>query len=284
MAGFLYYLPGYTDAGLEEIKTVKLGYAFGRRCTCLPVVKGPDGLAGVVVADESRLGEQRIGYYPEVQTWRRVPQAATPLATPLNPPLVRGEAGVKVASGDPAGPGLKVAPGDLGPWVGFYSECPPMPDDLARERMLEGHRVTLGDENDWLIPIARGCQNDESELVFYQALPTGVGVDDQGNWIADGVLPKYAVLWQIAMLYWTAFRAASDGDWEDMGDELAVQFDLAEAADKALTVLAANYHLGKIEVAVLGLFNDVAISSILQALVDWPGVQQWLKKKRMSQA
>jgi len=277
VAGFLYYLPGYTDAGLEEIKTVKLGYAFGRRCTCLPVVKGPDGLAGVVVADESRLGEQRIGYYPEVQTWRRVPQAATPLATPLNPPLVRGEAGVKVASGDPAGPGLKVAPGDPGPWVGFYSECPPMPDDLARERMLEGHRVTLGDENDWLIPIARGCQNDESELVFYQALPTRVGVDDEGNWIADGVLPKYAVLWQIAGAYWDAIVGSLSGDDLQAAD---LEFDFEDANDKALTALAANYRIGKVEVAMLGLFDNQMISQVLLALIDWPKILLWLEKKK----
>jgi len=280
MAGFLYYLPGYADAGLEEIKTAKLGYAFGRRCTGVQVMKGPDGGRGVVLADESRMGGQRIGYYPDQQSWRMVPVKKT---------LAAGHSSVLQPSVEP---GRKktlvdkppVAPGEPAPWVGFYTECPPTPDDLARERMLEGHRVTLGDENDWLIPIARGCKNDQSELVFYQPLPTGVGVDDQGNWIADGVLPKYAVLWQIASLYWTAFRAGSDGDWEELGDELLLQFDLAEAADKALTVLAANYHIAKIEVALLGLFNDEAISGVFRALVDWPGVQAWLKKKRMTRA
>ena len=55
--------------------------------------------------------------------------------------------------------------------------------------------------------------------------------------------------------------------------------EFADVNDAALLALATNYRVGKAEVVLLGLFDDRATVEILKALIDWPTISAWLKKK-----
>jgi hypothetical protein len=46
-----------------------------------------------------------------------------------------------------------------------------------------------------------------------------------------------------------------------------------------LLSLSTNYKLGKAEVALLGIFSDIAVGGILNALIDWPTFVAWREKK-----
>jgi hypothetical protein len=121
MPGFLYYLPKHSRRiTLAEISALGLGYAFDRQITPAEVLAhGPDGGAGVIVADPQRVEPGRIGMHADQQIWRKM-----------------------AGRGDAA-------------WVGMYADQRPTPADLARPSPLAGHAVTLGDGHEWLAPIAR---------------------------------------------------------------------------------------------------------------------------------
>jgi len=159
-------------------------------------------------------------------------------------------------------------------WLGWYTDQPPTPDDLARPDGLAGHLVTLGDGRQWVAPVARGVIDAGETLDWYYATPRQVDVDDAGEWVAGEVVPKYRELWQLAVAWWDAKKA---GTLE--GTNLT--FDFANYNDGALTALATNYRVGRFEVAKLGLFDEHNPAAILDALVDWPTVTEWLKKNLM---
>ncbi len=68
MGGYLYYVPGASDA---DPRAAGLKYAFdGRSPTRCPVTRGPDGDAGVVLSCDDAL---RVRYVPGEQEWGPVP-------------------------------------------------------------------------------------------------------------------------------------------------------------------------------------------------------------------
>lgn len=252
MSGLLYYLPECTRAiKVADLGKIGLGYAFDSRLVPREVQRGPGGDRGVVVADPDRLPEHLLGFWPEKQTWLKIP-------------------------------GL---PDGKEAWVGRHNDQPVRPPDLVRESVLPGHFVTLADGNDWLVPIARGINADGDEPFGYPNLPQTVGVDDAGAWTQGGVVPKYRRLWEIATAWWDAFAAAGPGP-DDVDDvvvddkrKVTIEFDFPGVNDAALYALATNYRVGKAEVALLGLFDDRSTVEVLEALIDWPTVQAWIKKK-----
>lgn len=244
MVGLLYYLPQQTRGiTLADIKAAELGYAFEERFTPCEVRGGPDKSGGVIVADDRGVPGHQIGYYPDQQEWRKIP-------------------------------GIEA-------WVGCYREAHPTPADLARTRMLNGHLVRLGDNQDWLIPVARGqIETDNQELRWYVALPEVIGIDDAGNWEPGAVLPQYAELWEIANRWWNIQgEATAEKEADETAESVTVRFDFAGVNDAALSALATNYRMGKAEVVLLGLFNRRCLYDILNALVDIPTIEEFLKKK-----
>ena len=123
MGCFLYFIPGAgAGVGLTDFERAGIGSAWPAERTKRETLQGPIGQGqGVVVAD-SRLGESRVGVFPDRQTWHKVPGSTA--------------------------------------WCGYYSEDPPTPDDLLRADPLPGHRVTLADGRPWLVPVARGVAED----------------------------------------------------------------------------------------------------------------------------
>ena len=78
MSCFYYWLPEVAPSiKLEEICTKGLGYALEDKHTARGCNNGPDGSHGSVVCHgDNRDG--KLGYWPDVQTWRRVPGHGNP--------------------------------------------------------------------------------------------------------------------------------------------------------------------------------------------------------------
>jgi len=165
-----------------------------------------------------------------------------------------------------------------GAWVGFGREHRPAPKDLAREEQLPGHEVRLADGQEWLVPVARGFTENDGELRWYIALPQKTTIDAEGNWMQGDVVACYARLWEIATTWWDTFHV------ETTPEGVTIRFDFAGSNDAAALVLAANYRLAKVEIALLGLFNARSPATVLNALVDWPTMETWLKKKQATPA
>lgn len=243
MAGLLYYLPGKSEhVVLADLAAAGLGYAFERELIARGVQRGPEGQGvGVVVADP-RLTESKLGYWPEKQSWRKVP-------------------------------GLEA-------WVGFYPDDRPQPVELLRRQVVPGHEVELADGRHWLIPVARAAVEEQDEIVGYQsALPETTAIDDNGHWVRGGLLPRYDELWALALRWWDALTKAGADQSAEAAETNRVEFDFAGVMDGALIALAANYRIGKADVALLGLFDEQRAIAILNALVDWPTFKRWVQKK-----
>lgn len=180
--------------------------------------------------------EERIGYFKDKQAWRKVPGTRA--------------------------------------WVGMYCDAPPLPADLGREQMLPGHSVRLGDEQYWTVPVARALAESDDQLQAFCALPSGVSLDDNGQWTTGEVVPRYRELWKIATDWFDTQYGEGQVD-----EENRLTFEFAEVNDAALTALAANYRIGKAEVALLGLFTQQTTFAILQAVIDQPTLDKWVKKK-----
>lgn len=235
MAGCLYYIPRFDrQIPFEEIRKAGLAYALDEKATACTVSNGPGGGGSGVVLAVGLFSGHRIGYFEAKQTWRRIPKSAA--------------------------------------WVGFYTDAPPVPDDLVRDQPLPGGIVTLGDGNEWSVPIARANSVTDGQLSSAIALPSRVTIDDDGAWRNDGIVPRYAELWAAADGFWAAFVVPM-AETDDQPE-----LDGTVAYDWALSALQANYRVGKAEVAMLGLFDDVNVARILRILIDWDTIVQWQKK------
>jgi len=242
MSGFVYFLPDRNgrpaDADLVAAGLAHLVPAG----PCRQVTAGPGGAAGVVFA-AAATDSRGVGFWPDRQTWRKVP-------------------------GGPA-------------WCGMFHhpELPPAPADLARPDALPGHTVRLADGRAWVVPLARALAEEDETLTAYQALPQTTTVDEDGRWQPGGLLPRFETLWAAALGWWGA-KTAADVDTAPAGEGARATLDFDGLHDAALLALATNYRLGKAEVALLGLFSQPAVVDVLDALVDWPVLVRWLKKKQ----
>ncbi|HRS28497.1 MAG TPA: hypothetical protein P5255_09545 [Phycisphaerae bacterium] len=239
MGAFLYWAPGdQLPEGLEHLD--------GLRLTQAGVLRSPDGASkpGVVLADEAHLAGQRLGLYPDEQTWRRVPGCQA--------------------------------------WVGFYRAARPTPADLQRPTLLAGHAVRLADGQEWIAPIARGCVDDEAELRCYVALPRRSELDDDGRWVPGPVAERYGKLWECAVRFWDAFVGAkplATTPSDESGAPTSLSLEFTELHETATAALAANYWVSAPELALLGALDEGTAVAVCQALIDWPTIARWLEKK-----
>lgn len=242
MAGFLYYLPGRTrDVEVADLRKAGLGHAFDDTCTACEVQTGPDGKAGVIVADDRRVPANLIKYKPDEQQWRGIPGS------------------------------------DI--QVGMYTEDRPTPDDLERDQMLLGHMVRMGDGNDWLVPIARGYKEEDGELRWYVALPQVDELKDDGEWFAGEIVDPFKPLWNSAMRWWNAFCAAVGAETTQGEADGTTSFEFGELVQAVVMVLAANYLVGTAEIGLLKLSNGQCRPNVMNATIDLPTIIAWNKKK-----
>lgn len=239
MSGFLYYVPGGTRRiTLDELRVRGLGHAFDRPPTAAEILaRGPDGGTGVIVADPQRVPAARIRMAAGEQVWRRI--------------------------------GSKSPEQDGHPYVGYWLAEKPGPADLLRSPALSGHAVTLGDEREWLCPIARWLTGDP-------ALPRASELSEDGQWQPGPVLGRYQRLWDIACRWWDTLSRA---EVIDEGDGARMRFDFDGLHAAAVDCLQAQYAIGPVECAMLGLLNEQAAVEVLNAVVDWPTLKRWIEKK-----
>lgn len=179
---------------------------------------------------------EQLGYFANRQTWRRIPGSSA--------------------------------------WVGYYTDAPPTPEDLARTEQIDGHKVKLCDGRYWLCPIARGPEG--------VVLPRYADLDDEGHWTAGRVQPQHEAFLRIAEEFWCVFAGGEAND-----DGIVFNFDGLN--ESAVGCLAVNYRLGPIEAAILQLFDlpgklvDARAMKVLEAAVDWPKWQSLVKKKLVTE-
>lgn len=252
MAELLYFFPGRDSIDLDGIAAEGLGYAFGKRAelSTRNVGDGPGGVGGVVACDGTRVPTECRGYYPDRQKWVAVP----------------GKRDADKAASRP--------------FVGcFTNEHAPKPADLLRTDAIAGDAVELADGNEWTAPIARGFSSADDELIPQSKLATALTINDDGDWIESDVVPKHQRLWTIAEKFWDAWVQFCNSLESSGGTTGELAIPETELRDDALRVLATNYHVGKAEARLLGLFDVDTAVEILLALVDWSTVKKWMEKK-----
>ncbi len=248
MSGIMYFIPdGHQGMGHEQFVEIGLGHAFdapGGRIsepTRVPITGGPGGHNGILAACDRRVS--LIRYKADKQTWQQIPQALLPT--------------------------------DQAVWLGWYTDDPPTPQDLARPAQRDGHSVRLGDDREWMVPLARAWVDLGKDSGWMTALPQTLGVDDSGDWVANTVVPQYRDLWDLACRYWDSVLGAPRDD----DDPKCIVFPFSELNNAAVLALQTNYYIGKAEIAALGLFVTHSARDVMLALIDYDAVDEYLKKK-----
>jgi hypothetical protein len=128
MPGFLYFAPNCTKTVTrDDVKAWCLDYAFTATPTSVVCLSNtPTGGAGVIFADEKRLGEYTVGMNLEEQEWRKIPKSDC--------------------------------------YVGYWKVAPPVPEDLLRTPQLPGYLVPLGGQ-EWTVPVTARFDETRKQLV-----------------------------------------------------------------------------------------------------------------------
>lgn len=128
-------------------------------------------------------------------------------------------------------------------WIGLWNEHTLTPADIARPYPKPGRTVTLGDGQEWLLPIAK-------------ELPADLILQDDGSWRYEVQRQFHA--FYLGYLRWLAiFGQAQDGD----------TFEFADAAEFVLQALRINYRLLPEIASRLRLFTTENVSPALFAIL-----------------
>lgn len=246
MTAIFYFIAGRKpkDVHPDALRDWGLSYCCDQSIASREAMSGPEGQPGLCFVDAAQSGG--LGYHPDRQTWRKIP-----------PVLLAGDA-----------PEI---------FVGFQTDEPPNPEQLARPRRIDGHWLTLGDGNRWHVPAAISIDDAADVYRPLRRLPTQSRLGDDGKWTSGDVRGDLAELWEIATAFHdTFFGAVAEGE---EGAAASVSFDFARAHEAAVAALAVNYRVGPVECDALGLLDVEACGRILQAVIDWPTTQAWMQKK-----
>lgn len=168
----------------EGVAKLGLAYAFPAGIQCVQVnSNSPSKSQGLVFADPARHEGKRVGYFPDQQTWRKLP-------------TVEGRAEL---------------------WVGYWNEAKPGPEDLARDKFVRGINCDLADGRKWHIPVVRVY--DGAQERWISELPSAWIDDGQGG-LSRGTEPtaKHIHLWELTAPLADAMfvvAAGEQGEWPD---------------------------------------------------------------------
>lgn len=155
--------------------------------------------------------------------------------------------------------------------LGWWTDAVPRPEELQREDMLPGHRVKLGDGNEWLVP----CVNLLPIEMTWSA-DQGWGGRQQSvhHWLLELRDTWLQTLIEAVRPEQPECEVESEKEPEALaGDEVALS--MVNAAEQATRVLAVNYHVGPAELISLHALTSRTVADVLNHLCDLPG----LKKK-----
>jgi hypothetical protein len=149
-------------------------------------------------------------------------------------------------------------------WLGFETENKPSALDLARPEKIQGHRVTLEEGWEVIVPLVR-------------RIPTGTALPELMVLGADGELVREPL---------PRFAALSQGA-EQIFEVLLMGEGSMEFADVwkiAVAALAVNYRVSAAELSALKVITTANIIQIAEALIDLPTLREAekaeLQKKR----
>jgi hypothetical protein len=224
----------------------------------VPVDRGPGDVPGVILYPKSPVPDSelplRLGYFP---------QSGPPGPGGENSQTWRPIAG--------AGPVTH---------IGWETDAPPKPEDLARRQQIDGYMVRDDHNHSWVVPIARAANNPVGNL------PRAV------TWDADdqpvvGVSTRYADFWRdsarladLVQLHGTDETEGWAMVWAGMTaeeDQFAVRL--------VLDALAINYRvdrhvLAAYEQAWPGWLSQACVSIAANAIVDCPTRRAWQAAKK----
>lgn len=272
MAGFLYYIGGYhqprSPSG-EELTRWGLAHLVGANLAIRETVAGPDGQAeGLILAVEPASlveGGQApaVGFYPERQIWQGVGSRVPGLGSGVKEKNPESEISPLVEDPPPVGesPHRQVTPLVS---VGWETERPPGPLDLERPNRRFGHDVDLDDGNSWHIPAARYLPQKlqlvngavryvpKKEFAAFETAVTQCWLD----YVRDSGVE-------------TTDDPAETERWE--GEHLSEM----QQVELAVGFLGLNYRVRlEAEINALGLFDQVCLVRVLEAILDIPG---WIR-------
>lgn len=178
---------------------------------------GPGGSPGLVLAalSASREPPRRIGYYPAEQDWTQI---------------------------------------DEGLWIGVDKHDPPRPEEMRRAKRFPGHKVRLGDWNEWEVPILR------YQAVGSPALPRDMHWEN-GQFVTR-LRAEFDGLWKHAERIGRYFFGAEGVEPGDM--------TLEEGLTICMAGLALNYRVGPNEQRLLHLVTTTNCEEVLGAMIDMP--------------
>ncbi len=141
-------------------------------------------------------------------------------------------------------------------YLGWEKDKKPTEETLIRPDPIEGHAVKLGDGQNWSIPIARYVNGSTA---FEK-----VNVFDGTEWIPGTVKEQYKKLFNDACSKWDTMINAEVGKSITFTDDCNI----------VSNAMAINYRIGPHEISALGLLTTQTQRKALQAVVDWPTLEE----------
>lgn len=159
-------------------------------------------------------------------------------------------------------------------WIGWENGQLPGPNELQRDELVEGHRITMGDKAEWLVPIVRSNARGT-------ALPQSFLLNEAGEW-SRRPMQVYQDLAGAAEKLWkwcVAEMLRHAGPSGENGQDDVEGPTSPQLADLVCRALAVNYKVGRWEVSILKLLDDRIIWTASKAIVDWPGLVEMAAAK-----
>ena len=178
--------------------------------------------------------------------------------------VISGQPGLLVGWGPSVGYAPEVQRWIDGPGyrIGFWTDKPCLPEELARGSLFPGYRMSLADGNLWIVPAA-------SEL------PTNIRlVDSKWTHVRKPQFDEYwarSEVWfrRLVLLDLNESRIREDAGLNS--DEL-----LAEWVDFVVFALRQNYRLTPLIASELGLIDSASLFNVTMSAVDGMAIREVL--------
>jgi hypothetical protein len=148
------------------------------------------------------------------------------------------------------------------------------PESLRRSNSIQSHPWQDWSGNTWQIPIARRWVDGSGNPAVQCALPRFLSINDTGDWVYGGVLPKHEKLWVFVNKFIDDADKASEGVPE--GEPYFIPMPSLD--DVCDVVFGANYRVSKFEIAFLKTLMDSSCFEIMKLAKDDPGFEKLQKK------
>jgi len=147
-------------------------------------------------------------------------------------------------------------------WIGYWNNHKPTEQWLRRPKLIAGWPVTLLDGDAWTVPVARSLVNGAT---LPQRLMLG---EDGETWLLKD-LPQYFSLCKDADFVFDLLVTRAQA-----GEKVSIAY--ADGMRIAVGALAVNYRISAFEASAIELFTGDAMSEVLSALIDMPGLHKML--------